>query len=218
MLSPADGPRFVHRVVKDLAPGHQVGVPTAHAGFAPLEPTDVLPLAVLRGESRKIAPLPFSGVQGARRGLQAIAISNAVRGRPNLSVRFLGDNGVMQGALLAFETTLRGFGAPAIYVQQLLSLRPDQCIGPRLVSEFLRSYLRAYRDGERPPVYVDVRSSDCRALSLMTKRGGRVCGREVHVERVPRDLGFRRKEPSAAHSGNRDLPVAEMNCYRIRIT
>lgn len=145
-------------------------------GVAPLSYEDFLSIASLEYTIYKDSGL-MQGPFDLENALIAKDINNSYKGRPNLCLKYSGENGEIQGYLIAWQGKLNGeteiseeyIGKECIYIMDVAAKKSNALAGGRLINRFLELYRQFYLVPGKPlPIFAQLR--DATSYPLISKQ------------------------------------------------
>lgn len=128
-------------------------------GVEPLTFRDALPVAYIEGKAYAENESLIEYLHNMENALIAKDVNNAAKKRPNMSLKYIGDDKKMHGYILAYEGKRHKQGENVVYVSDLASdgnMRAGGC----LILGFTESYKRNYIDtGKLIPIYAQMREN-----------------------------------------------------------
>ena len=133
---------------------------TRRSGVTPLTFKDSLGVAYLEGKAYSENTSLITCLHNMENGLIAKDINNEAKHRPNLSTKYVDENGRMRGYLLAYEGVDDDNQSPVIFLSDLASDRQSVLAGGRLINSFIDSYHQNYLEKNRLlPILMQARES-----------------------------------------------------------
>jgi hypothetical protein len=168
--------------------------PTEVRGVSALTFEDSLPVAYIEGKAYSDNQSLITYLHNMENALIAKDISNARKGRANMSFKYADEHGRVRGYLLAYEGKVtdnavpeRYRGQPVVYITDLASDRESTRAGGSLIKAFTKQYKREYLDkGNFVPLYMEAREqTSYKIISRQMERFAREAGMELEMEELP---------------------------------
>ncbi|MEK7648425.1 MAG: hypothetical protein AAB400_00720 [Patescibacteria group bacterium] len=170
-------PASQKKIIHEDRPASRIHIPIEEKGIDYLTFQDTLQVAYLEGKIYKDNQELIVNLHNIENALIAKDITNELKGRPNLSVKYTDSSGQTRGYVLAYEGRLtesdkdvwvedhRLYQQPIVYVSDLASDRSNPFVGGRLIKAFFELYQKNYLDqGNMMPIYFEARESTTHQL------------------------------------------------------
>lgn len=129
------------------------------AGVELLTFRDALPVAYIEGKAYEENDSLIEYLHNMENALIAKDVNNAAKKRPNMSLKYIGDDKKMHGYILAYEGKRHKQGENVVYVSDLAS-DGNLRAGGALILGFTESYKRNYiNTGNLLPIYAQMREN-----------------------------------------------------------
>lgn len=163
------------RIVEPLLPKFEDIRPSI-SGVDLLSYEDSLAVGYLEGKAYKDNPVLMQYLHNMENALIAMHINNALKERPNMSLKYVDPSGIMRGYVLAYEGALEAdeerdnddytddeqqrevMGEKVLYISDLASDRENSMVGGRLIKGFIELYTLNYlNNGNMMPIFMQAR-------------------------------------------------------------
>lgn len=175
---------------------------TQNTGISSLTFEDTLATAYLEGKVYEAAEGLREGLHNMQNALIAKDISNSHKNRPELSLKYIDNNGSLKAYLLAYEGVWKEesnntdqHNEPCIYISDFASEKHSQLASGRVLNHFLALYKQHYLDTGNPlPLYAYTREGTSYDLlkknleAISNKLGGHLTLTELGTSNVGQDI------------------------------
>lgn len=128
-------------------------------GVQDLTYLDTLSTAYLESKVYSDAKDLLTGLSNMENALIAKDVNNSAKNRPNLSLKYVDQEGVFRSYILAYEGKWRKGNEPCIYISDFASDKDSNSAG-FVLRQFCQRYKEAYLDqGKKLPIYAEMRES-----------------------------------------------------------
>src|SRR5581483_4972764 len=130
-------------------------------GVAPLTFEDSLSVAYLEGKAYANNDTLIQHLHNMENGLIGMGITNTLKHRPNMSIKYTKGDSKFAGYIFAYEgvatgTDVNGYTGPLVYISDIATDTSDRGdrIGIQLMKEFIERYRQNYVQGNNPvPIF-----------------------------------------------------------------
>lgn len=182
------------QVIENSLPGgKKVELITGQKGVSYLTFEDTLPVAFIEGKAYHDNQTLIQYLHNMENALIAKDINNTAKGRPNMSLKHIGEDGKIHGYMLAYEGRMSEDegkegeeGKPIIYVSDIASDLKHPGTGGALMRAFLEQYRQNYvSKGKFVPIYAQAREKTSYAIiKSKLKKYGEEVGLELEMEEL----------------------------------
>src|SRR3989339_898654 len=180
-------------IESDLPGGKKAELITGQRGVSYLTFEDTLPVAFIEGKAYHDNQTLIQYLHNMENALIAKDISNVSKDRPNMSLKHTGEDGRIQGYMLAYEGRMNEDEEegsekvePIIFVSDIASDLKHPGTGGALMRAFLEQYRQNYiSKGNFVPVYAQAREKTSYAIiKSKLKKYGEEVGLELEMEEL----------------------------------